>query len=211
MCRYRTRGVLLTIAVTMVTMCCVPVVYANDFLDSMPAASTRYTGSWHTDSVKARLGELPLERIEGLWRMSDDGALLAIERCSNPSAPTSELTDGYRIVMVKSPLRHPRPGTLVGYATPTAKSGVYEARIYTALTDRLQLERARRFMIHIDNSGNRFTLRPVRKSIKVNLWRMLPYMFRYGIQVKSDRPEDVDGALRVFPLSDAEPLTPRYL
>ena len=184
---------------------------ADTFLESMPMASTRYPGEWHTDSVKARLNCLPLDQLEGLWRMSADGALLAIERWDNTSAPATDLNSGYRIVMVKSPSRHPRPGTLVGYASATAKAGVYEARIYTSLTDRLTLERPRRFMIHLNGQENRFALRPVRTSIKMNLWRILPYMFRYSIQVKSNRPDDVDGATRVFPRSDSEPLTPRYL
>lgn len=202
------RHTLLTIATASL---CALSLHADTFLDSMPSSSTRYDGSWQADSVRSRLSQLPLDQFEGLWRMSQDGALLAIERHTDTSAPASDMNTGYRIVMIQSPTRHPRPGTLVGYATATAKAGIYEARIYTSLTDRLGLERPRRFLIHIDNTGSRFHIRPIRSGIKLNLWRMLPYMFRYSIRIKSDRPDDIDGATRVYPLSDAEPIAPRYL
>lgn len=191
---------------------CAATLRANTFLDALPPASTSFTDvSWNPDSVKARMSQLPLDQLEGLWRMSDDGALLAIERHRHPSAPATDMNHGYRIVMVQSPSRHPRPGTLVGYASPTAKAGIYEARIYTSLTDRLGLERPRRFLINLNNSENRFTLKPIKSGIKLNLWRLVPYMFRYSVRVSSNRPDDIDGAFRMFPQSYAEPLSPRYL
>lgn len=183
---------------------------AADYFRRLPAISTVYEGYREPDSVAARLRALPRCPAEGLWQMANgDGALFAIERENGePTLAPTRL----RMVMVRSPRRSILPGTLLGHLVATPQPGVYEARLYSGLAQRSGLNMARPFTLVIDPMHpDLLTFKPFRSPVKVNLFKLLPHMYRRGFTIQDSRPEGLDGAMRVSSGADSVPLSPVYL
>lgn len=181
---------------------------AGGFLKALPKVSTILPGYEGADSVVTRLSELPLCPAEGLWQMTDGGALFAIER----SEPSTDLAPAQmRMVMVRSPWRTVRPGTVIGHLQPTPKPGVYEARLYTDFALRTGLSVPRGFTLTLNSEGSIMTIEPFKFFLKVNVFRLLPYMYRRIIEPQQSRPSGLSGAVKVAPATDGHPLSPVYL
>lgn len=181
---------------------------AGGFLKSLPKVSAVLPGYEGADSVAARLSELPLCHAEGLWQMIDGGALFAIERVQ----PSTDLAPAQmRMVMVRSPWRTVRPGTVIGHLQPTAKPGVYEARLYTDFALRTGLSIPRGFTLTLNSEGSMMTIEPFKFFLKINVFRLLPYMYRRVVEPQQSRPSDLSGAVKVAPATDGNPLSPVYL
>lgn len=182
--------------------------FGADWLRSLPSQSAIVAGYSAADSVEQRLGELPLCPAEGIWQMADGGALFAIERAE----PSTGLAPAeLRLVMIRSPWRSIRPGTVLGHAVATPRPGVYEARIYSSFAQRTGLNVPRAFLLTVGQAGSTLTIEPFRSPLKVNLFRLLPYMFRRVVSLQDSRPTGLTGAVKVFPASAAHPLSPVYL
>ncbi|MDE6066988.1 MAG: hypothetical protein K2G27_09240 [Duncaniella sp.] len=192
-------------AMTFVLLC-IPA-YARGVLDNLPDVS-RLDGYESPDSVRARLASMPLHDIEGLWEMTGEGSLMAIER--DPA------TDGasavYRMIVVRSASVSVREGTVMGYLTPTSQRGQYDARIYSSLSDdHTRLIRPTRNVITLGDEGSRITFRSYGRKLRFNWWRLLlPYMYRTLITPIERSRGDLDGCIRVYP-TPSNPLNPRYL
>lgn len=181
---------------------------AGDFLKSLPKVSATIAGYESADSVAERLSTLPLCPAEGLWQMTDGGALFAIER----NSPSTDLAPSrMRLVMVRSPWRTVRPGTLIGHLQPTPKPGVYEARLYTDFALRTGLSIPRGFTLTLNSDASIMTIEPFKFFLKVNVFRLLPYMYRRVIEPQQSRPGGLTGAVKVAPATDGHPLSPVYL
>lgn len=181
---------------------------ASGFLRSLPAVSAVAEGYADADSTARRLMALPLCPVEGIWQMTDGGATFVIERAE----PSTDIAPAnLRMVMLRSPWRSIRPGTVLGHLQPTAKPGVYEARLYSSLAQRTGLSLPRSFLLKIDERREVLTFAPFKSPIKFNLFRMLPYMFRRAVTLQQSRPDDLRGAVRVVPAADGHPLSPVYL
>lgn len=181
---------------------------ASDFLRSLPTVSTVLAGYNDVDSVAGRLAALPLCPAEGVWQMTDGGATFAIER-AEPS--TAYAPARLRMIMVRSPWRSIRPGTVLGHLEPTARPGVYEARIYSGFAQRTGLSLPRAFSLKLNDERTVMTLAPFKSPLKFNLFRLLPYMYRRVVEPQQSRPDGLDGAVRIAPAADGHPLTPVYL
>lgn len=182
--------------------------HAGVFLKELPGVSTVLSGYDCTDSVARRLESLPLCPAEGIWQMTDDGALFAIERAE----PVTTLAPArMRMVMLRSPWRTVRPGTVIGHLQPTPKPGVYEARLYTDFARRTGLSIPRGFTLTLNSEGSTMTIQPFKFILKVNVFRLLPYMYRRLIEPQKSRPDGLSGAVKVAPATDGHPLSPVYL
>lgn len=181
---------------------------AADFLDSLPSQSAVVPGYGAADSVELRMSRLPLCPAEGIWQMTDGGALFAIER-AEPSPDLAPLR--LRMVMIRSPWRSIRPGTVIGHLVPTARRGVYEARLYSDVARRTGLNIPRGFTLELTEDDALMTIRPFRSPVRLNLFRLLPYMYRRVISLQDSRPDNLNGAVKVFPRQAAHPLSPVYL
>lgn len=105
----------------------------NEFLSSMPKKSEVISG-FSISTLKSRMATAPLHHIEGIWQFTDNGATVAIERHRSADRTShSSILHGYRIILITSPNRALRPGTVMGYIAPTAKSGQYTASIYSSV------------------------------------------------------------------------------
>lgn len=182
---------------------------ASDFLKSLPPMSAILPGYADPDSVGERIARLPACPAEGVWQMTAaDGATFAIERAE----PSTDLAPArLRMVMVRSPWRSIRPGTLLGHLEPTARPGVYLARIYSATAQRTGLNLPRSFTLRLNADSTILTFEPFKSPLKFNLFRLLPYMYRRVVELQKSRPDGLDGAVKIAPRYDAHPLSPVYL
>lgn len=139
--------------------------------------------------------------VEGLWRMSGNEGSFAII--------ADEGAVFYRIIVIDGEDASVAPGDIMGACTAAGKSNSYDARIFTSVEDG-KLGTPKRFTITVQEDG-RLIMVPVNNSLRVNLWRILPYMFRASVTRVNDRPNNLDGAIRVYPQPVNSPLTPRCL
>lgn len=157
------------------------------------------------DSVVSRMAASPLHRIEGVWRFPADGGLVAVERTDRHSAAVE-----YVLAVVAAGNRMLRPGTVIGRISPTSKPDVFEARIYTSVDNDGNPTSAKTYTLTLTHDDSRLEIRHVRKGVKLNWWRLFPYMFRGIITPVDESPRNLDGCVRVYP-EPAIPENPRYL
>lgn len=175
----------------------------------LPDVSERLEGYDSDSLVIARLGAGVMERVEGVWRFAADGGRVAIERRQLRAGAAD--ASAYVMVVIESPDRSVRPGTVMGCLAATARADTYIGQIYTDIIDRgTALCRPRDITLRLTDSESRFAIEPIEKGLKVNLWRLLPYMFRWSVKYVDRTPRDLDGCVRLYPMA-AEPSEPRYL
>lgn len=133
--------------------------------------------------------------IEGVWRIAGDGAVFAV-------LPGDGGDDTFRLVIVDSPDMSVLPMTEFGTARRTAVAGRYDACMSASLTSGAPVRRDRNLIISLSDDG-RLIFEPYKKGLKLNLWRVLPYMFRFSVAAQDTRPSDIDGAVRLYPAGDA--------
>lgn len=180
----------------------------GQILESLPAHSDILDG-YDKTAVINRLKQLPLHAIEGVWQFVEDGAIISIERF-NPNFIADKQDNIYRMVIIKSPMRAIQPGTIMGYITTTTKRNNYDAHIYTSGGLSGILSKPKTFTLTITDDQF-MSFNEYKKELKVNLWRWLPYIYRIGLSIKDTRPKGLDGCIRIYPQSTAQPLNPRYL
>lgn len=175
----------------------------------VPATSVILSGYDDPDSVRARMAASPLHIVEGLWRFPADGGLMAVERCDISGA--GDGASQYRLVVVDAANRILSPGTVMGYLWATSKRGVYEARLYTSVnSEGTSLGSPKYFTLTLDDQESRLSFRKHKTGVRLNLWRLLPFMFRFSVVRQDNRPDDLDGCVREYPMP-ALPAEPIYL
>lgn len=140
-----------------------------------------------------------LAPIEGVWLMSADGALIAI--AAMPGDASS-----YSVTLIDSPDFTIEPGTPLGQLSPMAKTGVYDlslAAVPGLKRDfKDKLGRRMSYVLEMVENG-RFTLSAYHRGKRISLRRWLPYLFRVSVVENATRPEGLDGAVRIYPPSEA--------
>jgi hypothetical protein len=160
--------------------------------------------------VKERMAASPLHLIEGIWQFPEDGATIAIER-EVSADPLDNNEWHYRMVVIKSPSRSLLPGTVMGRVRATAKRNSYAATIYTDTDGGSRMLKPKKFTLTLSDDS-RLTFRRKGATVRLQLWRMLPYVSRLGVRVYHDRDaDDDDGCVRIFPATAGAPIQPRYL
>lgn len=177
-------------------------------LSALAASAEILPGYTEQDSVATRMARWPLSPVEGIWEMAADGARFAIERVDD--SDSDPLPRELRLVIISSPLRRVRPGSVMGTARPTVKPGVYEAQINTKISELGALTIPRKFTLTLNAEQNALTIRPFKSPVKVNLFRLIPYLYRV-VRIQDSRPEGLDGAIKIYPPQPVNPLTPVYL
>lgn len=152
------------------------------------------------ESIKTRFDTTPTDAIEGIWQLTDSGGRIAVIRQDDTT---------FRILVVDSPDRTIFPGTIMGTAHCLAKRGHYDAEIMTS-SGSGRLKSPKRFTLRLNDDGHLSFIK-INKGLRVNLWRVLPYMFRYSVREINDRQHDLDGAIKIYPRPMSIPSVPRYL
>ena len=151
--------------------------------------------------AKAMLDTLPQSAIAGIWHFTEGGTIAIIDDQASG--------DSY-VVAIDSPSRNLMPGTIIGIISPTGKKDIYEARIYRRVDADGSMSRPARFTARLTD-GNYLSLTAIHNSIKINPWRLIPYMFRGLITSNDNRPEGLDGAIRVYSPRGGKRVALRYL
>ncbi len=180
----------------------------QNVLKELPSVSPVLSG-YTRESAERNLRESGPHRIEGIWQFTDDGATMTIERFT-PTENHGDESTAYRIVLLRSPNRALRPGTVMGYLYQSSKSGVYLARIYTSSHNGSKLSAAKDFTITLTENDSHLTLARQRDKYSVNVWRMLPYMFRYTVKRNTPSDANLHGCIKLFP-QPSSPIEPIYL
>ena len=162
------------------------------WIESLPSASEVIDG-YMSDGVEERIAMEASNPIEDVWKLMATGGLIAVERMESHGADVG-LTDCYRMIVLRSPDRAIKPGTVMGSLQPTAANGTYEARIYTDTDGNGTLTDAKSFRIVVTEDAMQFYR--VRSGLSVNIFRMLPYMFRRAVDYRPDDHNGLDGCVR---------------
>lgn len=181
---------------------------ASTRADDLPKKSVTLAG-FSLDKVKKRMSEMPLRHIEGVWQFRSEGVTVVIEHAGSVTADGKrDDRDCYLMVLAESPNRAMRPGTVMGYVIPSAGRGRYEASMYTmAVGSTLMMPK--RFDMKLEDGDDELVFTQRRGALSVNLWRMLPYLWRHVV-TRNHEPHRSRGCVRVFPEPEL-PLEPVYL
>lgn len=175
---------------------------------SLPATSWVEAGIDEA-AVRGMLSASPSDPVEGIWSATADGARVAVIPGA-PSGAPKHSGGGYLLVILKSPRSGIPAGTVMGWCFPSARNGYYDSRLFTRCDGRV-LSSPRRFTLHLTDNC-RLSMTEVHNGLELVPWRLLPYMFRSVIRERRDRARELDGLLRLWPVTDGEPpLHPRYL
>lgn len=175
--------------------------------ERLPTVSPILEGYKDRDSIEYRIKSSGPHRIEGIWQFQADGSTIAIERdhAANHGEGLS-----YRMVILRSSNRLLRPGTLIGILYPTGKKETFDAEIYTSDADGGKLRSAKKFTLTLEDNDSRIVFRRQKSKYTVNLWRLIPYMWRGVIRTRDNIGEAPDGCVKIFPTSTVS-AEPRYL
>lgn len=148
------------------------------------------------DSVIALSLRADAAPIEGLWQLSDGGAIIAI----TASASRYGL---YDVTLLDCPDWTIEVPQMIGTVTAGGESGTYDMRLqrrpgnrhtgYRTLEVRLQKA------AEPGAVASSAVLAGYTRRLRVNLWRWLPYMFRATVTDDNRRPSDIDGMYRIYP------------
>lgn len=174
---------------------------ADSLDDCLKTAQARNEG-FDLYSVESTFGNHAADPIEGVWHVTtDDEGVFSIIRDPHSSR--------YIILVTNSADRTISPGSVMGVAASTARKGVYDARIYTS-SNSGKLSKPKRFTLTLSPEGL-LSFRPVNKGLRINIWRLLPYMFRRAVRTVDDRDPALDGAVRIYPKPTVAADGPVYL
>lgn len=136
-----------------------------------------------------RFGQRPLKAAEGVW-LWDSGALVAIE---------TDAQGRMTLTLVDSPDPMIDTPRVIGTGTFAGQPNTYNIELET-MGDAVKKSKSGkkvRFIARIIND-RRISLSPYATGLKVNAWRLLPYLFRFSV-TKQNTPDALDGAIRVWP------------
>ncbi|MCM1348318.1 MAG: hypothetical protein NC338_02815 [Firmicutes bacterium] len=180
----------------------------SSYLSELPGRSTKPAASFRADSVRHILSQLPLHHIEGVWQFTGNGTEIAIIRREPTLSAIASKPIVYEIILLQSPDRALRPGTVIGLVTPSAKSDTYQARIYTKSSSST-LFSPRNFLLKLDKEESRLVFDKKKNEYGLNLWRLIPYAWRYSIH-RNNQGTSNEGCIRIFPAPEL-PIEPIYL
>lgn len=170
------------------------------------AAVARYASC---DSVISRFSVRPLAPLEGIWRFSATGAIVAIEM--DHLSPVGNFQDTYTVTIIESARRSVMPGTVMGHIVPAAGAGIYHASLCTDFDGGSRLFRIRKFSLRLTDDSH-LAFKPLGWQVRMQIWRVIPYLNRFPVKsVTRDRDDAYDGCVRIYPRSGAVPVIPVYL
>lgn len=176
--------------------------------DYLPPASGPAAEGYDLGNVRERLADRALDRIEGIWQLVPDGAVVVVEKVREG---IDEARTGlvYSIRSISSPDRSLRPGTLVGRIRAGGHPDTFEARFYTR-REGMSYTRPVTVTAGLDDKNGRLEFRRHKSSLRINLWHFVPFLWRYSLRYHPDEHNYAPGAVRVFP-RPALPTEPVYL
>jgi len=128
----------------------------------------------------------------GVWETTASGSVLQLSRL--PGA-----RDAYTVAVIESSDFRIAPGTVIGTMTATAVPGCYDAEFISDPAGHSAKFRNKKqnFIVEFDRLMRSCTFKAYRRGKRVSLRRLLPYLFRLAVVENDNRPEGIDGAVRI--------------
>lgn len=155
------------------------------YSDQVPGRSETLPG-YSARAQRAKADSAALQGIEGIWEYPDEMMTVAIERFSSPRFSPRI---AYRIVMLESDDDQLLPGTVIGYAAPSARADKFELWIYSERDGETLLSPVSCVATLSDGSLVFTRMKELTMRYRVNLTRFLPTLFR-GISVYPQMKEE---------------------
>lgn len=179
----------------------------NKIINELPTISEQIH-NFSIKMLKENIDKLNLHHIEGIWQFTSSGTEIAICRRDNTNYGSIHQAVSYNIILLYSPNRVLRPGTIMGIITPTPKQGEYDARIYTkSIGSTLTIPK--KFTLTLDDDDSALLFRQHRSKFSIKPLRLLPYLWRGAIQQNIEIRSSV-GCIRIHP-APTLPREPIYL
>ena len=139
-------------------------------------------------SVVEKFGDRNLTPVEGAW-LWNNGALVTIE---------SDSQGGLTLILVDSPDPLQETPRVIGTGIYAGNPGTYkfELKADSSVAKKSALRTKVSFIASV--SDNRMSLKPYSTGLRVNAWRLIPYLFRLTITHDKDQAS-TEGAIRVWP------------
>ena len=136
------------------------------------------------DSMRARLDEIDVQPLEGIWYYPNEETTLGIERYRG------QHNIGYRIILLESPDINVMPGTVIGYIAATAVNSKYQMWLYSQ-RDKVTLVKPLECVATLDSKATTITFDPPHWKVKVrvNFARFLPSLFS-GMSIVPEKVEE---------------------
>lgn len=136
-----------------------------------------------------RFGTRPLRAAEGVW-LWDSGALVTIE---------ADEQGVITLTLVDSPDPLIDTPCVIGTGRFAGQPNTYNIELVTEgdVMKKNNLGKKARFIAKIINNS-RLSLSPYSTGLKINAWRMIPYLLRISV-TQQKAPDAIDGAIRVWP------------
>lgn len=161
------------------------------FLAYFCQASSPAVTPAHLDSIMAAT---PLTQIEGVWKLLPDNASIAIIRQPGQNGAAGPLD--FNIYLYSTVTARIAPGTLIGTLSATPVEQEYKASmVLNPLTPSSRKEQDFIFKL---NGPAHISFIKENSGISVNLWRIVPYLFR--ISVTQNKPRGSEGCIKIHPL-----------
>lgn len=187
----------------------ISMIMGAETLDKLiPSHSPILSGYNDIDSVKLGIDQRGVAGIEGIWELAGTQSIVVIEPCTMPSINATGI-HCLQIVVVSSPRRSTRPGTVLGYMIPTARAGYYDARLYTTSL-RSVLQNHRRYTMRLTDDAH-LSMTPVKSRWRVTLRHSFNFLVRAGITQQPSEDNQTEGFVKLYPLNGLTPLKPVYL
>lgn len=107
--------------------------------------------------------------------------------------------NSYEMTVIHTPDLSITPGTVMGSAHISGKMSMYDASIFRDFTADGKGHRPQRLAITVDISTGMMRFDPYKQGWRVNLRRLIPYLFRFSVQREDTRPDGLEGAMRIYP------------
>lgn len=128
--------------------------------------------------------------LEGVWMLTDDQTSIIIVR-DNPMT--------YSVLAGRAHDLSIKPGTIIGTLTLSGKEGLYDMKIARTFKKDGTPSRYAHMAVKVDGTGDIIHFISYRHGIRVDLRRLIPYMFRVSVSSTDTRPEGLNGAHRIWP------------
>jgi len=127
---------------------------------------------------------------EGIWRIAS-GAVFSIK-------PRHGQRGVYDLALLHSSDLSVQPGSFFGTMTAGADSHTFDASLLSdpKVKSAGDKHKARQFVITFDDTFDNLKIKNYRTGIAVNIFRLVPYLFRVGIERRDERPDGIVGAER---------------
>lgn len=126
---------------------------------------------------------------EGIWRMAS-GTVFSIK-------PRNGQRGVYDLELLHSTDLSVPPGAFFGTMTAGADTRTFDASLVAdPKFKNAGRQKSRSFVITFDEDFDNLKIRYYRTGIAVNIFRLVPYLFRVGVERRDERPAGLIGATR---------------